>query len=101
SHYPSQGINPREALTMSYYTGPNELGIMPFRLRLMTNLDTFDDVEMQQFASWDLRSLIARKQAAAIAEVYMGASPAGRRFIEQKVADIDPSLVEALRSEAQ
>jgi len=99
SHHASQGFDPKEALRMSYYTGPNELDLMPLRLRLMAHLDPFEDVEMQQFASWDLRSLIARKQTSAIAEVYREASLAGRRFIEQIVAAIDPSLIEALRSE--
>jgi hypothetical protein len=101
SHYPSQGFNPTEALRMSYYTGPSELDLMPLRLRLMARLDAFGDVELQPFASWDLRSLIARKQPSAIAEVYREASPAGKRFIEQTVADIDPSAVELLRSGAQ
>jgi hypothetical protein len=101
SHYPSQGFNPTEALRMSYYTGPSERDFMPSRLRLMARLDAFGDVELQQFASWDLRSLIARKQASAIAEVYREASPAGKRFIEQTVADIDSSVVESLRSKAQ
>jgi hypothetical protein len=73
---------------------------MPLRLRLMAHLDAFDDVEMQQFASWDMRSLIARKQASAIGPAYGQASLAGRRFIEQTVTDIDPSVVEALRSQA-
>jgi hypothetical protein len=74
---------------------------MPLRLRLMARLDAFGDVELQQFASWDLRSLVARKQTSAIGEVYREASPAGKRFIEQTVADIDPSLVESFRSKAQ
>jgi hypothetical protein len=101
SHQPSQGFNPTEILKMSYYTGPSDPSLMPLRLRLMAHLDAFGDSELQQFASWDLRSLIARKQAAAIAEVYGEASSAGKRFIEQTVADIDPSVVELLRSKAQ
>ena len=74
---------------------------MPLRLRLMARLSAFGEGELQQFASWDLRSLVARKQTTAIAEAYREASPAGKRFIEQTVADIDPSLVETVRSGAQ
>jgi len=74
---------------------------MPLRLRLMARLDAFGDGELQQFASWDLRSLIARKQTTAIAEAYREASPAGKRFVEQTIADIDPSVVELVQSEAQ
>ena len=101
SHYPSQVFDPTETLRMSYYTGPSERDLMPLRLRLMARLDAFGDGELQQFASWDLRSLIARKQTTAIAEAYREASPAGKRFVEQTIADIDPSVVELVQSEAQ
>ena len=101
SHHPSQGFDPTESLRMSYYTGPSERDLMPMRLRLMARLDAFGDGELQQFASWDLRSLIARKQTSEIAEAYREASPAGKRFIEQTVADIDPSVVELVRSQTQ
>jgi hypothetical protein len=101
SHHPSQGFDPTESLRMSYYTGPSERDLMPLRLRLMARLDAFGDSELQQFASWDLRTLIARKQTSEIAEAYREASSAGKRFIEQTVADIDPSVVETVRSQAQ
>ena len=101
SHHPSQGLNPAETLRMSYYTGPSERELMPLRLRFMARLDAFGDDELQQFARWDLRALIAQKQTTAIAEAYRKASPAGKRFIEQTVADIDPSVVELVRSQAQ
>jgi len=101
SRYPSRGFNATEALRMSYYTGPSERDFMPLRLRLMVHSDAFDDVELQQFATRDLRALIARKQTSAIAEVYSDAPPAGKRFIEQTVADIDPSVANLLRSGAQ
>jgi hypothetical protein len=71
---------------------------MPLRLHLMAHLDALGDVELQQFASRDLRSLIARKQPSVIAEVYRQASKVGKHFIEQTVADIYPSVVELLRA---
>ena len=101
SRFPSEGFNATEALRMSYYTGPSEPNFMPLRLRLMAHLDAFGDVEFQQFASRDLRSLIARKQTSAIADAYRDASPPGKRFIEKTVADIDPSVVDLLRSGTQ
>jgi len=101
SRYPSQGFNAKEALRMSYYTGPSEWDFMPLRLGVMAHLDVSGDVELQQFASRDVRLLIARKQTSAIAEAYRDAPPAGKHFIEQIVADIDPSIVPLLRSAAQ
>jgi hypothetical protein len=97
---PSPGFNAREALKMSYYTGPSEWDYMPLRLRLMARLGAFDDAELQQFASRDLRSLITRKQIAAIVEVYREASPDGKRFIAQAVATIDRSVLDVLGSAA-
>ena len=101
SRYPSQGLNAIEALRMSYYTGPSEQDLMPLRLRLMANLDTFGDVDMRQLASWELRSLTARKQISAIAEAYKVASPAGKQFIEQTVGAIDPAMSESLAPQAK
>jgi hypothetical protein len=101
SRYPSQGFNAAEALRMSYYTGPSERDFMPLRLRLIANSNAFGDSELKQFASRDVRSLLARKQTSALAEAYGNASPTGRRFLEQTVADIDPSAVASLRAGAQ
>jgi len=101
SRHPSQGFDPKETLRMSYYTGPSERDLMPLRLYLMARLDAFGDSELQQFVSFDLRSLIARKQTPAIAKAFKEASPAGKHFIDQTVADIDPSAAELVRSEAQ
>jgi hypothetical protein len=101
SRYPSQGLNATEALRMSYYTGPSERDFMPLRLRLTANLNPLGDVELKQFASRDVRSLLALKQISALSEAYRDASPTGRRFIEQTVADIDPSVVASLRAGEQ
>jgi len=99
-HYPSENIDVLESLRMSYYTGPSERQLMPLRLRAMMQLDITGDVEMRQFASRDLRSLVTQKQTSAIANAYGGASPAGKRFIEQGIRDIDPAMVQSLQSAA-
>lgn len=101
SRYPSLGFNASEAVRMSYYTGPSEWDFMPLRLRLIANLNAFDDVELKQFASRDVGSLLARKQISALTEAYRNATPTGKRFIEQTVADIDPSIVASLRAGEQ
>jgi hypothetical protein len=98
--YPANNIDVAESLRMSYYTGPSEQQLMPLRLRAVTHLDISDDVEMRQFASRDLRFLVTRKQISAITEAYGSASPAGKRFIEQGVRDIDPAMVKSLQSAA-
>ena len=94
--YPSPGLDAIEALKMSYYTGPSEQNLIPLRLRAATLADRFNDVEMRAFISRELRFLLKQKQNSAIAEAYNIASPAGKRFIEQTVADIDPSFLNTL-----
>ena len=86
---------------MSYYTGPSEQDLVPLRLRIATYSDVLTDIELRQFATRDLRLLLARHEKSAIAVAYNAASPPGKRFIEQTVGEIDPSALVFLRAEAQ
>jgi hypothetical protein len=99
-HYPSTwpAISPIQALKMSYYTGPSVQRLIPLRLRLAVHADQFGDFEMSQFVNRDLRLLLSQKQIAAISAAYVAASPDGKRFIEQTVSDVDPSLLATLRA---
>jgi hypothetical protein len=83
---------------MSYYTGPSEQNLIPLRLQIATRADRFDDVQIREFAARELRALLQGKQNSAIADAYNIASPAGKLFIEQTVADLDTSLVKTLRA---
>jgi hypothetical protein len=94
----SAGVDALEALKMSYYTGPSEQNLIPMRLRIATRADRFDDVQMREFASRELRALLNGKQNSAIIEAYNTASPAGKLFLEQAVGEVDPSLVKTLRA---
>jgi hypothetical protein len=87
-----------EALRMTYYTGPSDRSIVPLRLRLAVQTDRFDDVEIREFASRDIRVLLAVKQYSAIAAAYALASNVGRQLIEQTVRDIDPSELKNIGS---
>jgi hypothetical protein len=99
--YPSAGFDATETLKMSYYTGPSEQDLLPLRLRMAVRAETLNDVEMRQFIVRDLRLLIARKQTTEIAQTYGAASAAGKRFIEQTVKDLDPSMLGSLSSDAR
>jgi hypothetical protein len=98
SRYQFPDINATQALKMSYYTGPSEWDLMPLRLRIAAHSDTFTDIELRDFIRRDVRLLLARQQKPAIAVAYNAASPAGKRFIEQTVGEIDPSVVGTLRA---
>jgi hypothetical protein len=95
--HPSQKSNAAEALKMSYYTGPSERQWIPLRLQVATRLDALDDIEVQQFIRRDLRFLLTRRQTSALVETYAAASPAGKRFIEQAIDDLDPASRTLLR----
>ena len=74
SRFPSLGLDATELLKVSYYTGPSEQDLLPLRLRIAVHADDFDDAEIRQFVSRDIRHLLARKQKSAIAEAYDAAS---------------------------
>jgi hypothetical protein len=99
--YQSQKSDPAQALKMSYYTGPSERPLIPLRLLVATHLASLDDIEVQQFIRRDLRLLLALQQKSVVAEAYAGASPAGRRFIEQTVGEIDPAYLGSFRTGTQ
>jgi hypothetical protein len=88
--------NATEALKMAYYTAPSEQSLMPLRLQIGTRAERFDDIQIPEFISRDLRLLLRRNQKAAITDAYKTASSAGRRLIEQTVADSDPSFANTL-----
>jgi hypothetical protein len=101
SRYRSLGVDAKEAVKMSYYTGPSELELMPLRLWIAAHADAFSDIELRDSISREVRLLIAHKEKSAIIAAYNAAQSAGRQFIEQTVREIDPSAVETLRATTQ
>jgi hypothetical protein len=99
-HHPWSNIDPKEALRMSYYTGPSELPLIPLRLSVAVHLDDLSDSELQQLARRDLRVLIAHQGKPAVVQAYQSATPAGKRFIEQAIGETDPTFVDSLRGGA-
>jgi hypothetical protein len=98
--YPALGIDATPALKMSYYTGPSEERLIPLRLSLAMRVNNFNDIEMNQLVSRDLRLLVARNQNAVITQAYNAASVDGKDFIAQSIDDLDPSLLNSLRNSA-
>ena len=94
--YPSKDFDAVETLKMSYYTAPSDQDLMPLRLRFAIRSDAFNDFEIRQFITRDLREFLTRKQKDVIAQSYSAASPAGKRFIEQIIKDVDPSVLKTL-----
>lgn len=85
ARYPSLNFNATLALKTSYYTGPSEQDLMLPRLRIASQSEFLNDSEIREFASRDLRLLLARHQRPAIDDIYISASPTGKAFIKQAV----------------
>jgi hypothetical protein len=99
SHSEPPGSNLTAALRMSYYTGPNELLLMPLRIRLATHSDAAKEDDIQQFIRRDLRIIITREPQLkpSIIAAYGDASAFAKKLIEQVVEETDPSFLQLLR----
>ena len=98
--YQLPGVDAKEALKMSYYTGPSELELMPLRLRIAAQSDAFD-IDLRDTVSREVRLLLSHQQKSAIIAAYNAAQPAGKHLIEQTIREIDPSVIELLRGTAK
>jgi hypothetical protein len=99
--YQLSGIDVKESVRISYYTGPSELELMPLRLWIAVHSDAFSDIELRDSISREVRLLFTHQQKSAIAAAYNAASSAGRQFIEKTIGEIDPAAVESLRATTQ
>jgi len=98
----ARGLGQKAAgpLKMSYYAGPNELSLIPLRIKIATQSDAITDPELQALVGGEIRAMITRKPGfkPVIVSAYRDALPEGRRFIESQVGDLDPKLLASLRA---
>ena len=91
------GNNPKgtEALKLSYYTGPNEISLMPLRLLLAVRSKAILDEEVQSLVPLDIQRIIMQRPdlKPAIALAYQNALPKGREIIEAALKKTDPSFL--------
>jgi hypothetical protein len=75
------------ALKMSYYTGPNELRLIPLRLLVAVRPGVLADSELQQLFLNELRVALNRngELQQAIVGAYREADPAAKRLIDDIV----------------
>lgn len=86
------------ALRMSFYTGPNEVQLIPTRLLLSLASPAISDKDFQPLVVHDLRTIVTRKPELkpAISNAYQYASPEGQEFIRDALKDLDPNLLSIL-----
>jgi hypothetical protein len=87
------------ALRMSYYTGFNELDLIPVRLIVAVRSDALDDGELQDMVRREIRLIITRRPdlRPILHTAYNEALPWGRRFIERTLHELDPSLLATIK----
>jgi hypothetical protein len=98
----SRGLEHNAAgpLKMSYYTGPNELPLIPMRIKIATGTDAITDSELQILVGGEIRKIITRRPdlKPLIIAAYRSALPEGKRFIESQVSELDPALLASIRA---
>jgi hypothetical protein len=99
--YQLSGIDVKEAVRMSYYTGPSEVELMPLRLWIAVHSDAFSEIELRDTMSREVRLLFTHQQKSAIVAAHNAAPSAARQFIERTIREIDPSAAESLKGSAQ
>jgi hypothetical protein len=87
------------ALRMSYYTGQNEIALIPSRLLLSVTLPAISDKDFQELVARDLRTIVNRKPELkpAIVKAYRSATPEGQQFIRDTMKGLDPNLLSSLQ----
>src|SRR5262249_13376812 len=89
-----------EALRMSFYTGPNELDVIPMRLSVSLGPGMLIDTDMERLVRHDILTVLthAPDLRPALIAAYQAASPEGQRFLAQAVEEIEPEFAPDLRS---
>jgi hypothetical protein len=92
--------NPLSALKMSYYTGSNELHLIPLRLFTATHSNALADGELQQLVQRDVRMILTRwpELRSTLAAAYDDAEPDAKRFLEAAVTETDPTFLRTMRA---
>jgi hypothetical protein len=88
------------ALRMSYYTGANEVTLIPLRVLLAVGFSLISDTDFQQLVRHDILIVVTRKPElkSSVLDAYRHALPAGQNFIEQTLKELDPKLLSTLQS---
>jgi len=95
-------LDPRqqaEALKMSYYTGPNDLALIPSRMKMAVQSPAIADPDFQSLVLGEVLSVVRQPALqSAIVSSYRQASPDGKRFLESAVGRLDPALVSKMQA---
>lgn len=89
-------------LKMVYYTGANDVRLVPARTKLALRLNaTGADMELQDLVKRDVNLILRRwpELRPALVEAYRSANPEGRALADRVIARSDPAFLRAVRSQ--
>jgi hypothetical protein len=88
-----------EALKMTYFTGPNDMRLVPVRLDIAGRFDMLADPDIADLARSDVRLILTRRPELkpAIVSAFRRASDRGKAFLQDAVQSIDPTFAPMLR----
>jgi hypothetical protein len=91
--------SPASLLKMSYYTGPNDLHLVPLRLFIATHSNALSDSDITELVQRDVRMILTRwpELRPALVAAYKDAAPNAKRFLEDAMAAIDPAFLQTIR----
>jgi hypothetical protein len=100
--YRPAGYDTGALLKMSYYTAPNELGLVPLRLyvALRTNAAA-SELELCDMIKRDIKLVLTHRPTLrpALVAAYNSASANGKIFAEQLISEIDPVYLKSIRAQ--
>jgi hypothetical protein len=95
-------LDPRssvEALKMSYYTGPGDLALLPWRLRLALYPTVIRDPDIRSLAEGEIQSVMREPTLRpVILSAYRQGSAEGKRFLEHTVGVLDADLLSKMKA---
>jgi len=87
-----------EPLKMSYFTGPNQVGLLPARVNLVSSISSINDPDLQELAASDVRAILTRfpNLRPLLVTAYAQGSAAGRKLLDESVKTVDPAFITTL-----
>jgi hypothetical protein len=100
SRHRSAGYDAAGLLKMSYYTAPNDLDLLPLRLRVALGSD-LTEPEVRDLIKRDISIVLSRSPALkpALAAAYFSASAGSRVIAESLISEIDPGYLKTMRTQ--
>jgi hypothetical protein len=100
--YRPAGYDTGALLRMSYYTAPNDLGLIPLRLYVAFGAyDAVSEPELRDMIKRDISLALNRRPALrpALVAAYNSASADGKTFAERLISEIDPAYLKTIRAQ--